>query len=96
MLAANTISRGEASGVRGAVEVRGRFALISNHFFGFDEPDTMTLCLYPDRLGQPLHNLYRDNVFEQCASVIAESAKDLWAAAEKSGNVFVSCGAALK
>jgi hypothetical protein len=95
-LAGNVISRGEATGVKFAVEVRGRFKFLNNTFHGFDEPTGAVLGLFPDRMGRPLPNLYRDNIFEQCSAVVGESEKGLWEAAMKSGNLFLNCAAAPK
>jgi hypothetical protein len=91
----NALTRGEAQGVKQAVEVRGRFSLLDNRFFGFDEPGSAALALYPDRFGKPLRNLYRGNLFQRCAAVMAESEQGLWNAALSGGNQFVDCGAML-
>jgi len=88
----NTVTRGDTSGVKQAVEVRGRFNLIGNHFSGFDEKDSSALSLYPDRLGQKPRNEYRDNVFERCASVLTESQKGLWETLSATVNSFTDCG----
>ena len=80
ILAGNTITRGEATGVKEALAVRGRFDLLDNAFDGFDEPDAVVLGLYLDRLGQPPANLYRKNTFSRCGTVIAEQQPGLWEA----------------
>lgn len=85
----NTLSRGEAAGVKAAVTVRGRFRLSGNTFCGFDEPGSAALALYPDRFGKQPPNLYLRNVFDRCAAAVAESEKGLWEAASKSGNLFL-------
>ncbi len=90
----NQIVRGEASGVKRAVVVRGEWKLIGNQFFGFDEPNSAVLALYPDRLGNPPANLYRNNIFEQCGRIVRESRAGLWRAATTSGNLFLDCGVA--
>jgi len=92
-LAGNTINRGEATAVAAALEVRGWFNLTGNLFAGFDEPGSVALSLYPDRAGRTTTPLYRNNTFRQCAQVVAESQPGLWEAAQKSGNLFIGCGA---
>lgn len=90
----NLLTRGGVSGVKQALEVRGRFQLIGNHITGFDEPGCSALALFPDRLGNPVRNLYRSNVLERCANAITESQKGLWEASTTVGNLFLECGAA--
>ncbi len=92
LLKNNLVLRGTTRGVKQAVAVGGRFALVGNHFFGFDEPGSAALRLYPDRFGSPLQNLYRDNIFDHCANVLAEGSEKLWDAAGTTGNIFLSCG----
>ena len=75
---ANTLSRGEATGAKQAIEVRGRFNLVGNHITGFDEAGCVALALFPDGLGQPIPNLYRDNLVERCKGFVSESQKGLW------------------
>jgi len=87
----NTITRGGAEGVKEAIVVAGRFALIRNHVAGFDEPGAAALVLQPDRLGRPCRNLYRGNVFERCACPIREARKGLWEASVTDGNQFLDC-----
>ncbi len=89
----NLISRGSATGVEAAVVVAGRFELRGNQIQGFDEVGGSGLQLRPDRAGQPLANLYRDNLFSGCAVAVGETAPGLWRAARRVGNVFVDCGA---
>ncbi len=89
----NTIARGAAGGVKQAVEVRGRFNFTGNHFVGFDEAGSAALALFPDRLNQPLPNLYRNNIFERCANAVSESQQGLWAPARAGGNLFLGTGA---
>ena len=74
----NIITRGDATSVKAGVEVHGRFDLIGNHISGFDEKDASALALFPDPLGRPCKNIYRDNVIERCANVVTESQKGLW------------------
>ncbi|MEN6545326.1 MAG: right-handed parallel beta-helix repeat-containing protein [Armatimonadia bacterium] len=81
----NTIARGEATGVKEAVAVRGQFNLQGNTFSGFDQPGSVALGLYLDRLGQPSPILSRGNVFEQCASAISEEQKGMWEVANQRG-----------
>ena len=92
----NLISRGRATGVKAAVEVRGSFRFIGNHIIGFDEPSSAALAIYPDRLGRPCSGLYRDNTFERCANVVTETHKGLWHASRAGGNIFIDCGRAPK
>jgi hypothetical protein len=84
----NILSRGGATGIKQAVEVRGRFNFEGNNFSGFDETGCVTLALFPDRLGQVIPNLYRNNIFENCANAVSESQKGLWDPARAIGNVF--------
>jgi hypothetical protein len=88
----NVISRGEAAGVKSAIEIHGRFQLTRNHVSGFDEPGCSALTLYADALGRAHRNLYQGNIFERCSSVVAESQKGLWETARSEGNIFVNCG----
>jgi hypothetical protein len=90
----NLVSRGGATGVKEAVQVRGRFNLVGNQFFGFDEPGSAALGLCPDRFGRPLPNLYRGNLFDHCADVVRKSEQKFWNAAQTADNVFMSCGRA--
>jgi hypothetical protein len=92
VFANNQVSRVSAAGVREAVEVRGRWKLVGNRFQGFDEPAGAVLALYPDRLGRPLANVYRDNIFEQCRLPVREGRDGLWKAAVTGGNLFLDCG----
>ncbi|MDD4870416.1 MAG: hypothetical protein PHR77_07630 [Kiritimatiellae bacterium] len=89
----NIISRGETSGVKVAIEVRGEFKLIGNHVSGFDEKNSSVLALYPDPVGKGCRNLYRDNIFVRCAGIVAEDQKALWVEAKPEGNIYVECGA---
>ena len=82
----NQISRGETTGVKQAIEVRGRFNLIGNQIHGFDEPDSAALGLYPDRFGKQLRNSYRSNSFDGCTRVFADAEKELWDAADTGEN----------
>ncbi len=92
----NTLDRGEATGIKQAVEVRGLFRLLGNRFYGFDEPGSAVLALFPDRFGKPLRSLYQGNLFEKCASVTSESQKGLWDASLSGGNTYLDCGTAPK
>ncbi|MBM4049876.1 MAG: right-handed parallel beta-helix repeat-containing protein, partial [Planctomycetes bacterium] len=87
----NVVTRSEATGVKSAIEVRGRFNLIGNHVSGFDESGCSALTLHPDRFGKPMESVYRDNVFERCANVVNESVKGLWEASNQ-GNTTIRCG----
>jgi hypothetical protein len=92
VFADNTITRGDTPGVSAAMELKGQFRFSGNNFVGFDEPASTALMIYPDRLGQPLRNVYASNRFERCTSAVSESEKGLWDAAERTGNTFVECG----
>ncbi len=87
----NTVTNDAVAGLKQAVDVRGRFTFIGNQFVGFDDPASCVLALRPDRLGKPIRNQYRGNVFERCANVVSESEKGLWDATEAHGNVFIEC-----
>lgn len=89
----NVITRGGASGVAAAVSVAGRFQVVGNQIQGFDEPDSVGLQLLPDRLGQPLPNLYCDNLVSGCGVAVGEAEPGLWQAASRLGNQFLGCGA---
>jgi hypothetical protein len=67
----NLVSREETAGVKAAVEVRGRFNLVGNHFSGFDDKDSSAVTPYADPYGRVPHNIYRDNIFERCTRTIA-------------------------
>ena len=84
----NLLSRGEATGVKVAAEIRGLFKIADNQFVGFNEPDSVALMLHPDPLGRPARVICRDNVFDQCTTPIGEGAAGVWEAAIKGGNVF--------
>jgi hypothetical protein len=88
----NIISRGDATGVKQAVEVHGSFKFTGNHISGFDEEGSSALALYPDNLGRSCKSLYRDNIFERCANVVTETQKGLWDASHPTGNQFIDCG----
>ncbi len=87
----NLISRGGAAAVKQAVQVRGSFQFIGNHFTGFDEQGSAVLGLYLNRSGKPPLSIYRNNTFENCASVVSESQEGLWAAAATGGNTYLGC-----
>ena len=86
-LRGNVISRGEATGVKAAIEVRGRFTLLENQVSGFDEEGSVALQLHPDPLGRPGRRIFRGNTFERCRTPVAESEKGLWTAADAESNV---------
>ena len=90
----NLVSRGRATGVKEAVVVAGRFNIVGNHIFGFDEPGSAALSLQLDPIGRALKNLYRDNVVERCSTAVKESRPGLWQAAARKHNTFLDCGAA--
>ncbi len=84
----NTITGGDTAGARAAVEVRGLFQVSGNQIHGFSDAGSAGLALFPDRFGQPMRLLVRDNVVERCAAPFSESQKGLWDAAVKDGNVL--------
>ena len=104
----NIVSRGEATGVKQAVEVHGRFQFIGNHISGFDEKGASALALFADPLGRMAGSLYRGNVFERCAdralhpknrvfrvqTPVRETQKGLWNAASQEGNIIIKNGSA--
>ena len=92
LLRNNLVERGCATNVTRAIEVRGVFKLVGNRITGFDEKGATALALEPDRLGRPCCSVYRDNVFERCAKVLAESVPALWDASSHAGNEFIQCG----
>ena len=73
----NIVTRGDVTGVAQAVVVSGRFSLIGNHISGFDEKDSTALLLNPDRFGNPLKNILRDNTIERCNKDVTETQKGL-------------------
>ena len=95
-LADNIITRGQATGVKEAVVVSGRFKLIGNHLVGFDEPGSVALVLHADPLGRVRPSVYTGNIFERCSRAVQESAKGLWQKSVTDGNTFIECGAAPK
>ncbi len=88
----NIVSRGDAEGVKEAVEVRGLFKLIGNHISGFDETGAAAIGLYPDRVRETCPNTFRNNILQRCAAVVKESRKGLWEACAVQGNLFIDCG----
>ena len=88
VFAGNLLSRGDAAGVKTAVEIRGLFRIADNQFAGFDEPDSVTLMLHPDPLGRAARLVCRGNVFSQCPTPIGEAAEGVWGTAITDGNVF--------
>lgn len=76
----NIISRDGATGVKEALVIKGLCQILDNHISGFDEPGSVALSLYPDRFGQPLPLVFKNNIIEGCANVVGESAKGLWEA----------------
>jgi hypothetical protein len=76
----NTITRGEATGVKEALTLRGRFDLLDNVFAGFDEAGGVAVALYLDRLGQVPPNVYRGNTFAGCPTPLSEQEQGMWEA----------------
>lgn len=74
----NLITRGNASGVKEAVQVKGRFQLISNSISGFNEPGAAGLGLYLDRFGKNPGSLFKGNLFTDCTADVAAERPDLW------------------
>ena len=90
----NLVTRGEATGVKAAVEVGGMFQLLGNHISGFDEPDSAGLALYRDALDRVSGSVYRDNLIERCRQGVLEKAPGLWSAADLKANTIQDCGPA--
>lgn len=88
----NTIVRNGTTGIAQALELHGRFALKGNVMVGFDEPESVTLSLYPDPLGRVVRGLFCGNTFERCGVAVRESQEGLWAAANTRDNLFIDCG----
>lgn len=93
VFADNVVSRGGATPVKEAVAIKGQYRLLGNQFAGFDEPGSVTLSLYPNRLGKASANLYQDNIFQHCAVPVQETQKGLWEACRGGGNTFIDCTA---
>jgi hypothetical protein len=88
VLRGNLISRGAATGVKHAIELRGDFDVTGNRVFGFDEQDCSAIGLYPDRAGRELRPIVRDNIFDHCAQTM-NTDDDLWSKAHVGGNINV-------
>jgi hypothetical protein len=88
----NLVTRGEASNVKAAIDVRGMFKLAGNHISGFDEKDSSALSLSADLPSRTAQSVYRGNIFQKCTAVVAKDQAALWAAAKSEGNVLVECG----
>ena len=93
ILQSNLVTRGDATGVKEAVEVRGMFRLIGNKVSGFDEPGSAALAIYLDPLERVRGSLYRENVLQRCARAVSESPPGLWTPADRQANTIVDCGA---
>ena len=83
----NVVTREGATGVKQAVQVKGRFQFLGNHFSGFDEAGSAALGLYLDRFGQPPASLYCDNTFSRCANMVGAEQPAVWDAATEQNNV---------
>lgn len=90
---ANLIDRGGAPGVRQALLLAGAFAVVDNRFHGFDEDGAAALALAPDRLGAAGGRTVRGNLFQACATAVAETAPGLWPADATAANTYVDCRA---
>ena len=90
----NVVSRGEAQGVKQAIQVAGQFKLLGNTISGFDEAGSSALLLTPDPVGRVARNLIQRNTFERCAAVVKEAREGLWKECITDGNLFVNCQAA--
>lgn len=88
----NLVDRGEATGVKAAIELRGVFNLVGNHVSGFDGQNSAALALWPDRFGKPCHSVYRSNTIERCSIAVSEAVPGLWAASSTEANEFLQCG----
>lgn len=88
----NLISRGAATGVKQAMDVRGRCQFIGNHVSGFDEKGASALWLVADPLGRVAQSVYRDNVFQRCFQLFTETQPGLWPTAEEARNTVIDCG----
>ncbi|MFA7173063.1 MAG: hypothetical protein WC340_06565 [Kiritimatiellia bacterium] len=88
----NIITRGEAAGVKAAIEISGRFTLLGNHVSGFNEPGSTALLLTDDPTGRTRLSRYCGNRFERCAGIVPENQKSLWDAAKPEGNVLIGLG----
>ena len=84
----NLLTRGEATGVKAAVEVCGLFKLIGNQITGFDEHDATAFSIVADPFGRSARNVYRDNVVRRCAGIVPPLQKALWDATRPEGNLF--------
>ena len=87
----NVISRGQATGVKQAMRVAGRFTLRQNHVVGFDEPDSAALLLVPDTGGQVTRRLIQHNTFERCTAVVGKAGEEAWNQCVTGGNLFIDC-----
>ena len=94
LLKDNVITRGEATGVKAAVEVGGLFKLSGNTVCGFDEAGSSALLFTPEPIRRTARSLVRHNTFERCANVIKEAREGLWKECVADGNLFVDCQAA--
>ena len=92
----NLLARGQADGVKQAIIVSGRVNLFGNHVFGFCDPDCAALLLRPDVWGEAPRNVYRDNVFKQCAGTVSQTRDGLWEACFRQGNRFGETAKTLK
>ena len=85
----NLVSRGDATGVKQAIDVRGQCQFVGNHVSGFDEQGSSALALLADPFGRVGQSLYRANVFERCFQLVTESEKGLWNPANVETNVIL-------
>ncbi|OGV82414.1 MAG: hypothetical protein A3K19_04035 [Lentisphaerae bacterium RIFOXYB12_FULL_65_16] len=90
----NIVSRGDAQGVKQAIQVAGQFKLLGNTISGFDEAGSSALLLTPDPVGRVARNLIQRNTFERCSAVVKEAREGLWKECVADGNLFVNCQAA--
>ncbi|MEW6354978.1 MAG: right-handed parallel beta-helix repeat-containing protein [Planctomycetota bacterium] len=88
----NIVTRGGATGVQQAIHVAGRFNMIGNQVCGFDEDGSAALLLSPDRAGRDYKNLFRENVFQDCANVVKEATEGIWKSSITDGNILIDCG----
>ncbi len=87
----NVITRGDISGVKAALIVRGRFKLTNNHVSGFDEENSAALLLETNSPGCMEQNLYMNNIFENCYEVAVGDLEKLWEKRNSFGNICLKC-----
>ncbi len=89
----NLISRGQATEITEAVQVRGQFTFTGNTISGFDEEGAVALGLHPDRAGRDVASTFLRNTIQRCAAAVGEESAGQWAASHTADNLFIDCGA---